>query len=239
MPDQSNILTENHVHAWHVRLDGEPDESVLSDDERARAARFRFDVDRRDFVLARTALRRLLESYGVGVAAEIEFAYSTAGKPELATNRDLRFNLAHTRGMAVIGLARGRRVGVDVERLRDFPNANEIVELYFAAEEKAAYQRLDGDAKVQAFFRAWTRKEAFVKAVGTGLGIPLDSFAVTLTPNEPVGFVRASEPGWSLADVSLLPEFIAALAVEGPATFSLRACEFLWDGSPEPSKSLR
>jgi len=221
-------LLPDEVHVWHVPL-GElvPQMDwrylLLSQEERARLTRFHHERDHNEFCLSRSTLRLLLEAYGVAPAAEIDFACSARGKPALATVHDchwLQFNLSHTRGMAVYAFAHSRPVGVDIELTRAVPDADRIVASHFAAEEKAEYRMLPASARQHGFLNAWTRKEAFVKALGEGLNYPLDAFAVSLTPGEPARLVRIGEKHpevakWLLVDLTIDPSYVVALAVLG------------------------
>jgi 4'-phosphopantetheinyl transferase len=222
------VLAEDEVHVWHVRLaELAPElprlQTLLSQDERERASRFHFERDRMTHCLSRAALRLLLQSYGVAAGPAIRFSYAAHGKPELAAAHNsawLRFNLAHSHEMAVVAFAHSRQVGVDVECVRELRDADSLIAHYFSAEEQAEYQVLSPAARRRAFLNGWTRKEAFIKATGEGLSRPLDSFAVTLTPGEPVRFLRvgpdaAAASGWVLADLTLDPSYVVALAVEG------------------------
>jgi 4'-phosphopantetheinyl transferase len=221
-------LPENEVHVWHVKLNElmpifPQFLLLLNEEERRRAARFSFEHDRAAFCLRRGVLRCLLESYGVATAGKVSFTYSSRGKPILASGQGsegLNFNLSHSQGMAVYAMARFRRIGIDVECIRSFIEADDLVAQDFADEEKAAYEALPPLAREQGFFNAWTRKEAFLKALGEGLDGALCSFAVTLTPGELACFRRIdSKLGdvaeWLLADVTLDPTYAVAIAVEG------------------------
>jgi len=228
------VLAEDEVHIWHARLAEFTPElagfrTLLSRDELERAARFHLERDRTEYCLSRGALRLMLQSYGVGPAPEVRFSYSAQGKPELAAVHDsdwLRFNLAHSHGMTVLAFAHSRQVGIDVECLREMRDADDLVTRYFSAEEQVEYQAVPPAARRRAFLNGWTRKEAFIKATGEGLNRPLDSFAVTLTPGEPARLLRigldpAAASGWVIADVTLDPSYVVALAVEGTG---LRLC---------------
>jgi 4'-phosphopantetheinyl transferase len=220
-------LSPGEVHVWQLRLEDDLQEfagaAVLDAAERRRAAAFRFPADRVSYQAAHAALRWLLAGYGVGPAASIRFEVGPAGKPRLATGqaRPLEFNLAHTRGMVALAFAEAA-IGVDVERLRPIPDAEALVLRHFAPEERHAWQLAPADLLCQAFLNGWTRKEAFLKATGEGLQRPLDSFAVTLAPGEPVRLLRADGAGqrlrdWTLVDVTINPAFVGAIAVRADA----------------------
>jgi 4'-phosphopantetheinyl transferase len=179
--------------------------ALLSADERQRAARFVFERDRRRYAAARARLRQLLGER-LGVAPEsLQFVYSPHGKPALARRpgqRDLRFNLSHCGDVAAYAFAEGREVGVDVEAVRPLPGADEVAMRFFSHRERAAYLRLAASARPQGFFDCWTRKEAFVKALGHGLSHPLEAFDVSLTP------------GWTISSFVPGPGLVGAVAVQ-------------------------
>lgn len=198
--------------AW-LDLDAAPDayRAVLNPEERARAATYRNPRDGRRFAIRRGWLRHLLAAE-LGEAPEaLRFATGTYGKPRLPLAPDLAFSLSHSAGQALAAIARTGPVGCDIEA-RDPAKADPTVaERFFAPRERAELARLTGAAWIDGFFNAWTRKEAVVKAVGTGLSLPLQAFAVSLTPGEPA-HITAGAPGWRLAALPAPPGFTAALA---------------------------
>jgi 4'-phosphopantetheinyl transferase len=194
--------------------------ALLSDAERHRAGRFAFDRDARRFVVARARLRRLLATR-LGVRPEsVEFVYGAHGKPALArpgADSDLRFSVSHCGEVAVYALAYGREVGIDVEALRVIRDADTIAAWAFSRRENEAYRALDPRDKPLGFFNCWTRKEAFVKALGDGLSYPLDRFDVSLTPGEPARLLRVEDTpgddcGWSVDGFSPAPRYVGAIA---------------------------
>jgi 4'-phosphopantetheinyl transferase len=220
-------VAEQEVHLWAVDLDCSPERSsalldCLSSDERARAERFRFDRDRRRYVAARAALRRVLGDT-VGVSpSQIAFSCGPYGKPALASPArvGIEFNVSHCEGLALIAVAAERRVGVDLERVVAGASRQPIAERFFSPTEIAALRALPVASQDEAFFACWTRKEAYIKARGEGLSIPLDAFSVSLAPGEPAALLEG--PGgrdgirtWSLRSLTPAPGFIAAVAVEG------------------------
>jgi 4'-phosphopantetheinyl transferase len=227
-PPAELTLSSAEIHVWRASLDPaasciERLQSSLSADERQRAARFHFPRDRRRFTVARGVLRDILGRYlGVPPSA-LAFCYSTYGKPALAdvaVATGLRFNVSHSHEMALFAVARGREVGVDIEYLGREIRAEEIAERFFSAHERANLRALPAEVKHQAFFNCWTRKEAYIKAHGEGLSLPLDQFDVTLAPGEPaVLLATRSDPrealSWSLQALTPGPDYVAALAVEG------------------------
>jgi len=196
--------------------------AMLSDTERQRAGRFAFDRDRRRFIVARAGLRRLL-SARLGVRPEsIELTCGACGKPAVArrfADTDLRFNASHSEDVAVCAFAFGREIGVDVEAVRVIPGADEIASSFFSRRENEAYLALDPCDRPLGFFNCWTRKEAFIKALGDGLSHPLDRFDVSLTPDEPAKILRVeSTPGddcgWTLHGFSPGLGFVGAIVLQ-------------------------
>lgn len=186
-------------------IDAEPLAGLLSADERQRAGRFAFARERRRYIVARTRLRQLLGER-LGAAPEsLQFVYRLRGKPALERRpgqRDLRFNVSHCGEVAAYAFAEGREVGVDIEEVRALPDADDIAMRFFSRRERAAYLRLPASERAQGFFNCWTRKEAFVKALGSGLSHPLDSFDSSLIP------------GWTLRSFVPGPGLVGAVAVQ-------------------------
>jgi 4'-phosphopantetheinyl transferase len=198
---------------------------LLSTDEMERANRFVFERDRRRFIVGRSGLRQLLAAR-LGVQPQaIEFTYGPRGKPALGprfSGSDLRFNLSHSGGLAVVALAAGRELGVDVEEVRALPDATDVAARFFSRRENEAYLGLEARDRPQGFFNCWTRKEAFIKALGDGLYHPLDRFDVTLAPGEPAKILRVEDTpgercGWTLHSFTPEPGFIGAVALRSEA----------------------
>ena len=194
----------------------------LSEDERARANRFVFAHDRDRFIMARGLLRQLLgERLGIA-PKDIEFRYNQFGKPELADQcggNALRFNVSHSEDFVIFVFARGRQVGADIEAIRPLPDADEVAARCFSPREIDAYRDLDEAMKPRGFFNCWTRKEAFVKAVGEGLGYRLSDFDVSLAPGDPAEILRVGELengncGWRMFDIDGIPGFAGAVVIE-------------------------
>jgi 4'-phosphopantetheinyl transferase len=201
------------VHVWSAALDPPPARldvlaGYLSPDERARADRFHFPRDRRRYLAARGTLREILGAYLERAPAALAFAYGPQGKPALdpPDAAGLDFNLSHSADIALFALARGRPVGVDVEAARDLSDMPGVAARVMTAAELAAFEALPEDARPPAFFAHWTRKEAYMKAVGAGFSLPPESFAVA--------GLRAA--GWTLRDLAPPPGFAACVAVPGP-----------------------
>jgi 4'-phosphopantetheinyl transferase len=219
------ILTAGQVHVWRSPLD--LDGSVLdglrmslSDEELERAARFRFDEHRNRFIAARGVLRDILSKYLHQQARAIEFSYNAFGKPALKLQgQGIQFNLSHSGALALFALSANMQLGVDVEQMRPGPADLAIAERFFSQSEVAALRALPTDIQSEAFFNCWTRKEAYVKALGGGLQIPLDSFDVSIAPGEPAVLHSVQEEGqkdkWSLQALHPAPGYAAALVAEG------------------------
>jgi 4'-phosphopantetheinyl transferase len=205
----------------------------LSIDERERAARFVFPRDRNCFVAGRAFLRLLLAQYLATDAASLRFRYGPHGKPALADDRSgLSFNLAHTDSLAVCALARHGDVGVDVERVRPIPDAEGVAHSFVSPREAAELASVPEPARHRAFFNAWTRKEAFLKALGDGLARPLDSFDVTLKPGDTPRLLRTlgdPEEAGQFSLHSLEPEegYVAAIAMRGHG-WQVRHARWRW-----------
>lgn len=160
----------------------------LSTAERQRAARFRFDADRTRFITGRVLARRLLEKLGGRPAVEWELGVGPSGRPRVVGDprpTALDFNIAHTEGLVVCAATRGPSVGIDVEARVETPDYMEIARRFFAPAEVRMLQSTTGEVSLRAFFAMWTLKEALVKALGGGLTIPLDFFAVDVTRAPP------------------------------------------------------
>ena len=190
---------------------------TLSPEEKQRAERFHFARHRRRFAAARFFLRRLLAAYTGTVAERLRFSYGPQGKPALM-DANLHFNLSHSGELAIVALTLSRPLGVDVERLRPVADALKIARRFFSASEQEALLQTAENKRNEAFMRCWTRKEAYIKAVGGGLRIALDSFDVTL--DQPPRFLslqndRNTALQWSLYHLEPGPGYIGALAVSG------------------------
>ncbi len=195
--------------------------ALLSEDEGARADKFRFEKGRNEFTITRGVLRSLLGSF-LGVApAELRFSYSAHGKPQLEGHfrNALEFNVSHSDGMAIVCLAQQSRLGVDIEKVRlDFEHPR-IAERFFSDHEREQLRNLSPEEIPYAFFRCWTRKEAFIKALGEGLSHPLHQFDVELRANKPAALLSTRpDPDeasrWNLFDIPVPAGYLAALAME-------------------------
>jgi 4'-phosphopantetheinyl transferase len=221
-------LGEGEVHVWIVGADAPLARAhfeILSADERDRAARFRFEIDRTRFLRRRAALRVILGGYLGAPPAEVSYSENAFGKPGLGGNRadaGLSFNTSHSDALALIAVSRCRRLGIDIERLRPLVEAERIAASYFAAGEAAAFAALPAGDRVAGFYNAWTRKEAVVKALGGGLSIPLDSFEVSLRPGDRAAILECRADAELAAELELIhleccASYVGAVACDARA----------------------
>jgi 4'-phosphopantetheinyl transferase len=216
------------IHVWRVNLLRDEAEAArlanrLDAAERGRAARFYFARDRRRFVVRRAVLRDLLGRYLGCEADAVCLSHTAQGKPFVEPQEKpggLRFSCSHSADSALIALARGREIGVDLEFHRPMPDADELAREHFSPMETAEFAKAPTALKEKVFFDCWTRKEAFVKAVGVGLAFPLNRFSVSLLPNQPAALLRVEDDPeaaerWSLRTLDVGPHCSAALAFEG------------------------
>lgn len=229
LPPELPTLAGDEVQVWHVSLAHSAAtvailRHLLSPTERARADRFHFKIDCERFTVARAGLRTILGRYLQTNPAAIEFTYGEYGKPQLATVTDepsqLKFNLAHSYSWALYAFTLGREIGVDIERISPELASEEIAKRFFSAIEVELLGRVPSHIRSEAFFNCWTRKEAFLKAKGIGLSLPLNQFDVTLAPLAPAVLLRTRwDEGeamcWSLQTIDLEPDYVGAIAVEG------------------------
>jgi 4'-phosphopantetheinyl transferase len=227
-PPRENLhLPFDQVHVWRLNLDL-PEASIddlwktLSADEQQRTNRYRFERDRRWFIARRGRVRHILGEYLASDPASLKFSYNRYGKPalQMESQRWLSFNSSHSLGLALLACARQVDIGVDLEYRRENINFLDLAKKFFSTKEVAELRLLSMASLSQAFFLCWTRKEAFIKASGEGLSMPLDAFDVSVMPGEParlLGTRQGLEPPdqWSLFNLEPDPEYSAALVVHG------------------------
>jgi len=244
-PPETLVLGDDEIHVWRATLDQTPSQIQgflhnLAADEQAKAERFYFERDREHFIAARGVLRAILGGYLNRAPESLSFCYSSHGKPALAGESDgepIRFNVSHSYGVALYAITRGREVGIDLERIRFDLAVAEIAERFFSRREVAMLRTLPTEAQRQAFFRCWTRKEAYIKARGEGLSLPLDQFDVSLAPGEPAAVLGTQrDPSeasrWSLQELTPAPGYAATLTVEGHGWHLTR---WQWPDPRQPS----
>ena len=218
-------LREREVHLWRVAMDGSAGHlsgyaAVLSDEERIRAERFRFDRDRNLYVLSRGALRLLISGYTGLRSDALAFRFGSQGKPALDADSDLEFNLSHSGGLCVLAFARKMRIGIDIEaKARDVAFLD-LAERFFAPAERKAIAVMQPDQIRDAFYAVWTRKEAYIKALGEGVTHGLDNFTVSVRPDDLEPEVNSQRDAmardrWKLISFEPRSGFAGALAVEG------------------------
>lgn len=196
---------------------------LLSIDEQQRADRFHFERDRQHFIASRGMLRCILSSYLDLPPESLGFQYGATGKPALTEDRnpgDLRFNLSHSRALALYAIVLHHEIGVDIEHTSPVRDVETLARRFFSRQEYETLRSLPEQQKLGAFYNCWTRKEAYIKACGDGLSQPLDRFDVSLAPDEPAQLlsINGSPVGasrWYLHGFEPAPGYIAALAVEG------------------------
>jgi 4'-phosphopantetheinyl transferase len=221
-------LADNEVHVWRAQLElplSQVQElrGILTDDELDRANRFSFEIDRQRFIAARATLRSILSRYITIYPSHLRFYYNQYGKPFLAPEFSaylLNFNLSHSGSMVLYVITRNMEIGVDVERVRSDFEYEEIAERFFSANEVAVLHTIPTEKKLEAFYNYWTCKEAYIKAHGKGLSLPLDSFDVSFAPWEPsILLITKDEPQesshWTLLDLKSGLGYVGALAVKG------------------------
>jgi 4'-phosphopantetheinyl transferase len=213
----------DEIHVWHAALDRDEKilgqlESTLSLEEKARADRFHFVNDRNRFVVARGLLRELLGGYLHQAPSGLEFSYGQHGKPSLSggnASSGLSFNLSHSSGLVVYAIARERNLGIDVEHVRPESAGEDIAQRYFSAREVSDLRTVPPEARVEGFFHCWTRKEAYLKATGMGLQIPLDSFSVSLLSENPAQFLGGVESHWHMSVYHPAEVYVAEVVYDG------------------------
>lgn len=222
-------LHNGELVIWQARLDIAPADQwkflvILSPNEQERAQRYHFKRDRDRFIAARGILRTLLSDYLNTSACRIHFLYNDFGKPFLGVGEcgDIQFNLSHSDGIAVYVFTQGQEAGIDIERIRPIENQQQIIQRYFAPAEQLFFATVPPQSKDEAFFRLWTRKEAYVKALGLGMSLPFDRFSVVSPGAQPFLVMcqqshHSDNRHWAVQDVEVKSGFTCALAVEGLA----------------------
>lgn len=213
---------------WAVRSLSESDcvpslYETLSSNELQRAAAFRFEPHKNHYIAARGLLRVILGAYVGKAAKTLRFRYGPQGKPYLCgtENCRLQFNLSHSEDSAVYALALDCELGIDVERIKELPEMDSVARRFFSQAEVADLRAVPPELRAQAFYRCWTRKEAYVKAVGSGLSVALDQFQVSLLPGQPAALLNLqNDPDsvscWSMYDLHSWDGFVSAVAIRSP-----------------------
>lgn len=228
-PPPANLsLSENEVHVWRVHLEQPSSQvqqlrDILTADELERADHFYFEEDRQHFIIGRGTLRTILGRYINIDPRRLRFCYNQYGKPFLTSKFDhhlLNFNLSHSGGLALYAITRNREIGIDLERIRSNFEYEEIAEQFFSPTEVAILRIIPAEKKLKAFFNCWTRKEAYIKAHGKGLSLPLHSFDVSFAPGEPPRLLTTKDDPqeaslWVMRELMPGHGYVGALAVKG------------------------
>jgi 4'-phosphopantetheinyl transferase len=226
LPDGDIALSSRDVHVWRASLSVSETRladfhAILADDELARAARFRNPQHSAHYTVGRGVLRMLLSRYLNRQPQDIHFSYSHYGKPFIEDAAEtLRFNLSHSQELALYAFTHQREIGIDIEYMRSVSSRDQIAEQFFSPNENQALRALPVAQQAIGFFNCWTRKEAYIKAHGEGLSLPLDQFDVTLAPGEPAALLETRVVSdraerWALQALRPGANYLAALAVEG------------------------
>lgn len=227
-PPENLLLGYEDIHVWRAFLDLDVPYiqdlyATLSADEQERSARFHFQRDQNRFIVARGTLRAILGRYLNVHPRQLAFQYGPYGKPSLTSESSdgkLFFNLAHSQRLGLFAISYGREVGVDIEYVRNDLEDDKIAERFFSPREVATLKQVPPNRRKEAFFNCWTRKEAYIKARGEGLSLPLEKFDVSLVPGEPAMLMNTQDDEleakrWSLAELMPGPGYVAAIAVRG------------------------
>jgi len=214
---------QTEIHVWHRSLAVSAAEreglyALLDSEERQRAGRFRFENNREAFIASHGWLRTLLGRYLEADPRSLEFTFGNRGKPALR-GAALQFNLSHSGAMAACAVALDEETGIDIELIRPMSDLESVARRFFHTEECRHLLALREEDRETAFFHCWTRKEAYIKALGDGLYAPLDRFQVTLAPGDPAAFVeidgRPAAAAWSLFGLDIEAGYAGAVAVRG------------------------
>jgi 4'-phosphopantetheinyl transferase len=220
-------LSRDEIHVWSASLDIGSEqlaelERTLSPDEMARARRFYFERDRQKYIGRRGILRAILATYLETKPSAIRFLYNEFGKPRLEGSQEahgLSFNLSHSGALNLVAVGIDREVGVDIELIDSSVASDEVARRFFSPSEVATLEALPQSLRLAGFFKCWARKEAFIKARGMGLSIPLDSFDVSPIQGERVALIRTANSAylsnWRVEDLNIDPGSAAALAADG------------------------
>jgi 4'-phosphopantetheinyl transferase len=225
-PTDFTQMGSSDIDIWYARLDPSFTHipylaEILSADEKKRAQDFHLERDRLRHIFSRGILRLILSEYLDQSPAQIKIMTGLQGKPALFQQEkeySIHFNLSHSHEAVLYAITGVGAIGVDVEKVRDIPDMEKIIAQFFSSSERAAFDELPPTQKRQAFFSGWSRKEAFIKARGGGLSLPLDQFDVSILPDQPATLLNTYwDPlevnNWVLSDIWLDANYTAAMAV--------------------------
>jgi 4'-phosphopantetheinyl transferase len=232
--DPAFIRRAGHADCWILSLADTPDQAasvllkLLTQEERGRAARFHHQSDRARFIASHAALRFLLASYLHKEPSSLVFAENANGRPYLANGEDVSFNLSHAGDFALIAAIGAGAIGVDIEQIREMADFISIARQHFAPDEFDRLVRAPAERQLSFFYTTWTRKEAFVKAIGQGLSFSLNAFTTGDPAQAPSLEVEGRAcPDWTISDLSLPAGYAGALVVASPA-IAVRCMHFDW-----------
>jgi 4'-phosphopantetheinyl transferase len=239
-PSNEIYTGSDQVHVWRTTLDQNKAtilelSTLLAPDERRRAEKYHSAKDCNRFITARGVLRKILSSYLHVSPDELQFVYNECGKPALSIDqncRALNFNLSHSNDLALYAVAWGRSVGVDIEYIRKDFATIDIAEHFFSKDEVKSLKSAPIDLRTEAFFKCWSRKESYIKAIGMGVSYSLDGFTVSLAPDIAPALLKVDadelEPNhWRMYDLEAAEGYAASLIIENPP-ITLR--QFQWIG---------
>jgi 4'-phosphopantetheinyl transferase len=222
------VTQTSSIDIWIIPLDSpnhplDDSRALLSEAERTQADRFKFPEIQQRYVMAHAGLRRILALYIPEKPETITYEINAFGKPALAkgtTPGDIQFNLSHSGKLALVAVVRDRLVGIDVECIKPLMDHMRITERYFSPDEMAALKLMDPSKSNEAFIQLWVGKEAFIKARGEGLSLPLSQFSLAgLIEHPGKSSCKVKLPGdqttWSVHNIKLMTGYLGAIAVEG------------------------
>ncbi len=223
-PKQFELKTKE-AHIWSVDKSDHKDKidqywELLTDQEKQKAEKFRFYKDRSCYIIARGTLRNLLGAYTSQDPKEITIDYGFHGKPSHKSKSNIQFNISHSEESIVLGFIKDYDIGVDVEKVKDGIEIENIARSFFSEEEVHALLELKKEDHLQAFYNCWTRKEAFIKAEGSGLSFPLNKFVVSLDSTKEARLIETKwdqeeRLKWTLTSFELKDDYIGAIAIKG------------------------
>lgn len=226
-PRKSFEIKENEVHIWtldtSVYSQILSNQSVLSKDESARANKFRFDEDRNTYIVGRIVLRTLLGNYLGKEPSEIDFIYNEQGKPNVINSTGINFNLSNSKSSVAIGICKDSLIGIDIEYNKRPIEIDEIAPKFFSKNEVDQLIVLPSNMQLDAFYNCWTRKEAFIKALGGGLTVPLDQFEVSLLSKEKPSLIgiewdQDRTQNWKMHSFNKGNDYTGAIIVENSSS---------------------
>ena len=219
----SVAIKDNQVHVWQVNLKTIPADATkftgtLSPDELERAGKLKFQRDREHFILSHSQLRLILSKYCHCLPGELSFRYNSCKKPLISNTEfgELKFNMSHSDDLMLVGLCKCNEIGIDVEKVREVDELENIANENFSDQE--IKYLMDSSDKTNTFFKIWTRKEAFIKAIGKGIHFPLKSFCVEFkSPGSLEHLVILNHPSWPdqwrTSDLKVSDGYVASLAI--------------------------